>query len=139
MIGPIRTRLRAQVPALKLVAGGAEFAALNAVPNLSPIAYVMPWVMSGGANNLAAGGFRQRIEETAAVFILHRNLRDDRGEAAADDLDVVVRAVRDALIGWVPMTGWEQIETRSGRVFDMSDGVVAWQELFVSASLLRKI
>jgi hypothetical protein len=137
MIAAIRAHLVEAVPALRLVAGGAEFAALAAPPAQLPAAYVMPWLSSGEPNSLAAGGFRQRIEETCAVFLFNKNLRDARGEAAMDQLDILIRQVRTALVGFVPGAGWEQMETRSGRVFDVENNVVVWQELFVSASQLR--
>ena len=139
MIAAIRARLIEQVPALRLVGGGTEFAALQAPPAQLPAAYVMPWLMSAGANNLVAGGFRQRVEETCAVFLFHRNLRDPRGEAAVEELDALIRAVRAALVGFVPGAGFEQLETRSGRIFEVENNVVVWQELFASATQLRAL
>lgn len=134
-------RLRATVmPPFRLIEGLAEFAALTAPPGDArlPAAYVMPIATTAGANNLAAGGFRQRLADEFAVVILHRNLRDARGAAAALDLsETLIPAVRQALIGWLPATGWEQVEMRSGRLLDIEDNVLAWREDYVTASHYR--
>ncbi|WP_439547856.1 phage tail terminator protein [Falsiroseomonas sp.] len=134
-------RLRAtMMPPLKLVEGLGEFSALQAPPPdaLLPAAYAMPIASLGGANNLAAGGFRQRAQETFAVVLLHRNLRDARGAAAAVDLsETLIPALRAALLGWVPAAGWEQVEMRSGRLLDIEDNVLAWREDYVTACQLR--
>ena len=139
MIAAMRFRLQKQVPALRYVAGGAEFVALKEPPKQMPAAYVLPWTVTARPNNLAAGGFRQRVEEAAAVFILHRNVADARGDAAFADLDPIIRAVRAALVGWRPGEEWEQVETRSGKLFDAADGVLAWQEIYATASQLRTV
>lgn len=137
----VSDRLHATIkPPFKLIEGLAEFAALEKPPANAalPAAYVMPISALGGPNNLAAGGFRQRIEEGFAVVILHRNLRDARGAAAALDLsDTLIPALRRALIAWTPATGWEQVEFRSGRLLDIEDQVLAWREDYVTATQYR--
>lgn len=131
-------RLVAQVPALKLVAGAAQFAALDAPPPLLPAAYVLPIASQAEPNSLAAGGFRQRVTEVFAVILLHRNLRDARGAAAVLDLaDTLIPAVRTALIGWAPAAGWDALSLAQGRLIDTDDNVLAWRDDFVSATQLR--
>jgi hypothetical protein len=123
-------------PPLRLVAGLAEFAVLQAPPGdgAMPAAFVVPIGTEAGRNGLAAGGFRQRLEESFAVILLHRNKRDPRGEQAALDLaDHLIPAVRAALIAWQPMPEWEPVELRRSALLDMDDGVVAWREDYATA------
>jgi hypothetical protein len=133
MIAAILTRLRT-LPQLKLVAGALEWAALDAPPpqHLWPACYVTPWSTGATPNGIAAGGFRQELAETAAIHLVAGNLRDPRGEAATADLTAIRDAVRTHLLGWVPATGWEQLELTSGRLFAVVDGVAVWQDLVAS-------
>jgi hypothetical protein len=137
----VMERLTAQaMPPLRLVQGLAEFEALQAPPGDAsmPAAYVVPLAMTAQPNNLAAGGFRQPLEESFAVILLHRNKRDSRGQEAALDLvDHVIPAMRRALFGWQPGPAWTQIEIRQGRLIDSTNGVLAWREDYVTATQMR--
>ena len=139
ILSAVIARLRsAAMPPLRLVDGAAEFAALDAPPALLPAAYVIPLDTTAAPNGLAAGGFRQRVQEGFGVVLLHRNLRDPQGARAALDLaDGVIPAVRAALMGWVPAPGWDQVELRAAGLTDMDEGVLAWREEFVTATHLR--
>lgn len=140
MIAGIIARLRT-VPQLKLVAGALEWAALEAPPpqHLWPAAYVMPWSTAGAPNGLAAGGFRQQLDEVAAIHLVLGNLRDPRGEAATADLTAVRDTVRGNLLGFVPGAGWEQLELRSGALAAVVDGVATWRDLLASRNHFQKL
>ena len=123
---------------LRLVDGAAEYAALDAPPPMAkmPAAYVIPLSSSPSDNNLV-NAVRQRVEETIGVLILAAKLTDPRGSAAAMAVDGVIDAVRGAMVGWVPATGWEQTLMGDAGLVDFDDGVVAWRETFRSAYQLR--
>lgn len=133
MIAEIIERLR-DVAELKLVAGLAEWSALDAPPLLMPACYVTPYTTDTTPNGLAAGGFRQSLTETAQIFTIVRNLRDARGAAAALDLVALRDLVRVRLVGWKPGTDWEQLELGAGRLFEMEDGVAVWRDLVSARS-----
>ncbi len=135
MIAEVIARLDAVCkPPLKLVQGAIEYAALKGPPPAArqPAAYVMPLGGRPGSNNLAIGS-RQRVQETVGVVLLLGNVRDDRGEAAAAGIEPVYRAVRAALVGWVPEPGYEAMLLGPAGLLDVTDGVVAWQESFTTA------
>jgi hypothetical protein len=132
-------RLRATcMPPLLLVDSAIEYAALQAPPPAArqPAAYVLPTGTRPGPNAVATT-VRQRVEESVAVVLIDSNLRDYRGGQAAADLGALLAAVRTALVGWTPATGWEQTLLGPGRLLSFAGGVVAWQETFTSAHLLR--
>jgi hypothetical protein len=141
MIAEVIARLEATCkPPLKLVQGAVEYAALAAPPPVArqPAAYVMPLGGSPGANTLA-GSIRQRMQESVGVVVLLGNLRDARGDAAMDAIEPVYRAIRTALVGFVPEPGYEAMQLGPARLLDFADGVIAWQESFSTAYQQRSV
>jgi hypothetical protein len=128
MIGEVQQRLRDQVPALRLVEGAAQFAALAATPPDArlPAAYVMAASDEAGPNSLATMKLRQAISRTIRVVLFARNLRDDRGDAAAADVEALVGQVREALVGWQPAGATRWVELRGGRLLGFVNQVVSW-------------
>jgi hypothetical protein len=139
MIAEVIARLRAEVPAIKLVEGLGEWARLEAPPLLSPAAYVLPSATAATPNGLVAGGFRQSLTETVAVVTVMRNLRDPRGAQASLDLAGVRDLARAALLGWVPIAGWEQVELVSGQLVGQVEDAMVWRDLITSRSSLFKL
>lgn len=140
MIPAIITRLKT-LPQLKLVAGALDWAALEQPPpqHLWPACYVLPFASGAGANGLAAGGFRQRLEETVAILLVTGNLRDARGEAASTDLVAIRDTVRASLLGWSPGTAWEPLELRAGSLHAVIDGVAIWRDQLVSRTQFQRL
>jgi hypothetical protein len=141
MIAEVIARLQTTVmPPLKLVQGAVEYAALTAPPPAArqPAAYVMPLGGTPGPNTLA-GHIRQRMQESIGVVILLGNLRDVRGDAAMDAIEPVYRAVRAALVGFVPDPAYEAFLLGPARLLDFADGVIAWQESFSTAYQQRSV
>jgi hypothetical protein len=127
------------VGALRTVAGAAEYAALQAPPLAArqPAAYVLPLSEEGGPNGLAAGPVRQRITATFGVVLMATSLRDARGEAAADLLGPLCDAIRSQLVGFQPTPAHDPIEFRRGRLLDITEGTLAWQDEFTTSITVR--
>ena len=133
----VRDRLAGLLrPHFKLFETAAAFAALQAPPAQLPAIFVLPIGSQASANTLATG-MRQRVLETTGVVILSGNLRDPRGGAAAADIEELRAMVRGALVGWSPGAAWEPMQLGTGRLLDITEGVLAWQETFTSATQLR--
>lgn len=137
MIAPIIARLKT-LPQLKLVAGLAEYSLLDAPPPITPAAYVIPATTRAAENGVAAGGFRQRLTESAQIILVTRNLRDDLGGQATQDLAAVRDAVRTSLLGWVPVTAWDPLELDGGALLAMVDDAAVWRDIVVSSSQFWK-
>ena len=135
MIAEAIARLKATVPALKLVEGAVEYSALTAPPldHLQPAAFVVPMTATGAPNNLASGGMRQQIREAFGVVIMLGNLGDAQGAAASIDLETVYRAVRAALQGWQPSSAYDPCEFSRGGLLGQWERVLAWQESFTTS------
>jgi len=125
-------RLRAQVSALRKVSGAVDFA--SATPDLkaTPVAYVVPLAEAAGPNALA-NQVRQKMEVHFGVIFAIGSLRDARGEAAKEALEPLRAAVRSALLGWTPDTGFNPIYCTGGRLVDMSEGILWWQDDFTTS------
>ena len=139
MIAAVIDRLRAQaMPPLKLVDGLAQYARLEAPPpsTRQPAAYVMPLTDVADPNGLVSG-LRQAITSTIGVIIIETDLRDARGASAAGALVAPIQAIRAALVGWRAAPDAGPLELRQGRLIDITEGALAWQEEYSVARHLR--
>ena len=140
MLAEIQARLTAEVPALKLVAGAAELAALRNNPPKSrqPAAYVLPIADTAGPNSVAMA-VSQQVTERFGVALALGSHEDPRGGAASEAMETVKRAVRDALLGWPPETGMEGCHYAGARTIDFRGGVVWLLLEFTTTYHIRKI
>lgn len=132
-LAPILAHIKSHCPALRQVGGAAEFSALpEAGPQAVPAAFVVPLEERAGSNQLDTG-ISQRVDVRFGVILAVRNLRDGVGAAANDDLETLRRAVKAALLGWQP-TGADDVCTfGGGRVLQLNNQVLWWQDDFVTA------
>lgn len=136
MITEIRDRLSSQVPALKLVEGAVEFAALmNGEPRLptaTPAAFVLPLTENPSPSPFGNGVVIQAAPVEVGIVYCARNVADARGEAANADLQVLRRAGRDALLAWTPGTedSPEPLERGPGQLLAFRAGAVWWQDIY---------
>lgn len=140
MLAEIIARLTAQAPTFKTVAGAAEFAALKNGPpkERQPAAYVIPIADQAGANKLV-NGVRQQVASRFGVVLALGNLGDPRGEAASKAIETTRAAVRAALIGWSPTAGDDPVTFAQGRMIGIQDGVVWWQDEFITGNTLSQV
>ena len=139
LLSPVIARLQERVPALRLVAGAADFAAIRGAIATHPAAWVLPLGDTPGENSLAAGGLMQAMEATFGVVLAVRDVSDARGEAGADAVVAIRRDVHAALLGWSPDADAAPIEYGQGRLVAFADGFVWWQEEFVTTYYLRAL
>jgi hypothetical protein len=150
MMDAIQQRLRAQVPALRLVEGAGEYAALQQLPprEKMPAAYVLPMDDSARPNSRASQLVRQDVERRITILLMTRSARDTRGESAAEQLEPILSAIRAGLIGWTPtlsaqpaqgaqMVDATALEFRRGRLVGIDDGVLSWSEEYACRAVLR--
>lgn len=133
MLDEIRTRLAAQVAALNLVGGAAEFqAAAESNPAATPAAFVFLVGENPSANELSTGVI-QRIETSVAVIFCVRNLSDVTGAAAQNDIDTLRTAAKVALYGWQPSADYVPLERGQSKLMAFRDGHLWWQDLYNTA------
>ncbi|MXS82273.1 phage tail terminator protein [Nitrosomonas oligotropha] len=137
----IIARLKDQVTSLKLVGGAADFDAAAESLKQKPAAFVLP--NSERANQSTTGTMAVSQENTVrfAVVLAVQNLRDARGENAQADLLSLRTDIMSALLGWEPDedADFKPIEFSGGRLLQLADRVLWWQDEFVTAHLLRSV
>ncbi|WP_211109374.1 phage tail terminator protein [Azospirillum tabaci] len=127
-LSPIIQRLRARCPAFaNRVAGAADFKPIPEASNLTvPAAYVLPLEDSAEAVK-GQNEYEQDIRDAFAVVVVVSNRSDERGQAAADELDDLRAALWRALLGWCPTDRHGWIEYEGGRVIHMDRARLYYQ------------
>ncbi len=138
-LATILAHLKTNCPALRQIGGAAEFSALpDAGPQAVPAAFVVPLDEHAGRNQLDTG-ISQRVDVRFGVILAVRNLRDGLGAAANDDLEALRRAIKDALLGWRPAGADDVCTFGGGRVLQLANQVLWWQDDFLTAYYERKV
>ena len=122
-------------PIFRLVEGTAAFSVLNGEPKATPAAYVLVEEELSSDNLRMTGPVLQRTEADFAVIIVTRNVSDNIGGAAADDIEALKIQVRQAIIGFVPPSSaaGEPLIHVSGNLLKAKSGAVWQREVFGTA------
>lgn len=131
----IETRIQEAVTLPRfLVAGAATYAAVQNLQGfVSPSAYVLRAKESGPseAPGAAHRAGRQVAVVQFGVAVVGRNYRDQTGAAAADDIDLLVGAIRACLIGWAPaVNGGRPVQWLQGDLLDYDQQRALWLDVF---------
>jgi hypothetical protein len=131
-------RIAEQVPALNSVKGAADFGAAgaNGVKQL-PSAFVVPLAETPGEQQLASMATQQSVRALFGVIFAAQNLRDARGEKALDSIIALRTAVFTAVYGWQPSADFDPCEFAGGRILQLDNQVLWWQDDFVTQSIIR--
>lgn len=122
-------RLKSQCSLLKDVGGAADFAAAQeGLRNKTPSAFVVPLAENAARNSSATLVVRQLVTQQFAVILAVSNLKDSRGEKALNDLDQVREQVFEKILGWAPPGTDSVMEFSGGRLLEMDNQVVWWQD-----------
>jgi len=135
-IGPVIESLRLLVPGLRQVGGSADFAAASAASTaVTPSAFVLlaseTAAPQRGGSALAVQSIRARF----AVVIAARNYRaSELGMASSDQLNTMIAAVRQSLLGKAPpgfVAGTATaVDLVSGALLNYAAATLWWQELY---------
>ena len=134
----IITRVDGQVTAFLTVQGSADFAASAAGLVTPPAAFVLP-LADRPSENDAVSIVSQQDVIRFGVAIAVKNLRDPRGQKANVDLRTLRISVMTALLGWSPASEYDPCEYGGGRLLQLDDQVLWWQDDYVTGLLLRSI
>lgn len=117
IVEAIIQRLGAEVPALKLIDGAAQFAALEGKgPARDPAAYVFLADEDAAPNACAAGLHIQGLTHTIAVALAVADRRSKAGAEGAAAMENLVDQVKGVLVGWSPAPGFSGFNYRRGRI-----------------------
>jgi hypothetical protein len=140
LLSPVITRIAEQVPELTgRVHGAAEYRRLlesRALQNAAGGAYVMPAGLRGGRVQSAAGAYVQDLDEVVAVVLFVPNPNPGNTRQVAT-IDALVKAVVEALCGWVPGGAIGPFQLLRGAMINLGGGSLAYQVEFTVADQLR--
>lgn len=137
----IENRLKDAVPELQMVEGMAEYATIKDLREFRPgSAYV---VLAGERNPNSpdsAEGARSRGKSQAlctfGVVIVARNYRGRSGKEALQDVSPLVGKVRDALVGWSPVSPFKPIVWLSGDVMEYDNNTLLWLDVYTTTHFI---
>ncbi len=132
-------RVEAEVSKLKSVAGTAGLAAAAESLKKAPAAFVLPVSDRASANSIGTMVTRQNNTTRFGVIVAVQNLRDPRGEKAQADLLVLRQEILTTLHGWQPAAEFGPIEYGGGRVLQLTDQVLWWQDEFLTSHQMRSV
>lgn len=136
----VRDRLAQTVPALAgRIEGAAAFADLmrqNALPQVTPAAFVIPLGLQGGGSEVMTGLYRQDVEEIVGVLLVLRSF-SRTGDKALPELDLLIDAVLQAVAGQAPAEALGVIRLLRGSLVSMEGGTIVYQIEFALSDQLR--
>lgn len=135
----IITRLETEVPTLKFAGGAADLASASASLKQTPSVFVIPVSDRASGNTTGTMVVSQNNVSRFAVVSAARNLRDARGEKAQGNLRSVRTSILTALHGWQPDADFDPIEYGGGRLLQLTNQVLWWQDEFLTTNLLRSV
>ncbi len=139
-VADIIARLNAAVPGLQgRIQGAGEFSALmksNALPQVTPAAFVVPTGLMGSAGDAITGAFTQPIERMFGVIVVLR-AADRTGARAIDPLDTLIDETLAAIVGWAPGNAVGVFRLVRGNLVSLSAGTIVYQLDFALPDQLR--
>lgn len=133
----IIARLKDQATSLLNVAGAAGLAQAATDLKQVPASYVVPSSERASGSNTGTLVVSQPNSVRFAVIVAVRNLRDARGDKAQADLLSLRQEIMTALHGWQPDADFDPIEYGGGRLLQLTDQVLWWQDEFLTSHLIR--
>jgi hypothetical protein len=134
----METRIRAQIPAFKEVAGAADLGSILAGRVSAPGCYLFTERDTAGANSLI-NGVSQRVVELMAIVTVVRNVRDARGTDADDENKLLRNLVSAALLNWTPDATHEPLEYVGGQAISFANGFLFYKSTYSTATQIRAV
>ena len=134
----MESRLRAQIPAFKEVAGAADLNSILAGRVSAPGCYIFTERDTAGANTLV-GAVSQRVTELMAIITVVRNVRDAQGADADDENKVLRSLVSTALLNWEPDATHEPMEYVGGSLVSFANGFLYYKSTYSTATQIRAV
>lgn len=115
----------------------AGLVARNALPQVTPAAFVLPLGLRGGTPDAATGLFRQAVEEVAAVLLVLRSASDPTGAAAMPTINELEATLIAGICGWSPAGAMGDVRLVRAALVSLSAGHVLYQIDFALTDQLR--
>ena len=136
-LSPLIERITSQVSALKLIGGAARFEEAQEGIKTLPAAFALLARESPEPSPFMDQVVQQRIIVDFVVLVACRNLSDASGKAAAETMQPVRHAIRQALLKWAPDAEHDGCEFVNGEMLDFVNKVLWWQDTYRTAYMIR--
>ncbi len=136
LLADIKTRLES-VDAVKSVKGAARLSSARA-DKIRDTAFIFFLNASAGDNGLV-NGVRQQVTIRFAVLLAIGNQRDQRGESGMSEVEIARDQVLMAMLGWMPDGEYSAVIYRGGRLVDIRENVLWWQDEFETTRLISAV
>lgn len=131
-LASIIERIDTQMPTLNQVTAAATVPlAITALTTYPAACVVLPRGTAG--KNSPINAIRQRVDDTFAVILAVRNVKDMTGKAAAAEIDALKPLLIAAMLGWVINEDYAPIEYAGHQLIAYQDGLLFWAEHFKSS------
>lgn len=139
LVSAVHARLQERAGRLFAKVGEvADLAALESLPRVFPVAYVLP----GGEAAEASPQIKQQTQAhaiTVDVVYVTRVAGDASGARAVAGLHPLRETVQDAIVGWVPpQSGGNRLQFTQGALTSAEDGVIVWTDSFAVRRLVTR-
>ena len=132
----IESRIKAQIPAFKEVAGAADMTNIMAGRLIDQGCYVFQERITATESQLV-GATQQRLAVSFAIIIVVRNVKDARGADAADTSYALQASLKKALLGWSPDVNADLMEYSGGTLVSFANGFFIWKDTFNTHQFIR--
>lgn len=137
MIDAVIDRLKASVPAFKLVGEANDFqAAAEKNPNIGPAVFVFS-TGDSAEDSKVVGRVRQKVTTTIAVVYAVKNVGNAQGAGNSALLDTLKQSARAALMGWQPDGTVDPLSFVSGNQLAFRQGWQWWMDSFKTQLILN--
>ena len=133
------TRLITDVPAFRVVGLAADLVSVTQAPRDTPQAFVVP--VSDSPTQRAGPGnsvISQNVTATVAIVVAVSNQRAAiEGAAAAEDIQVIRRAILKSLHGWKPPGASHAIQYAGGIALPFADSTAWFSDRYATGYFVR--
>lgn len=141
LVEAVTDRLVEAIPELSgRISGALQLARLrqqNALPQVTPAAFVIPGTIEGGDVTSAAGAFIQSFREMIAVVLVVRTNDSPTAVRSGDALHPLIWAAITALVGRRLEGAVGQMVLRQAFLVSLADGAAVYQIEFSQLNQMR--
>ena len=136
IVDEIITRLKASGTPFTIVDGAAALSEVKDRPPQTPAAYVYISNEASKPTERATGRVLQRMETDVAVVIITDNVAG--ALHVSGDIESLKGFVRGHLVGYAPTSALDPLEHVLGQVVQIKDGLVWFEDVYATATLLEE-
>jgi hypothetical protein len=137
-LAPVMERIAVQMPDLRQVTAAASVPLAVASIKAYPAACLL--MPRGQADkNQLVNAISQNVEDTFAVILAVRNVRDSYGLAASEDMDALRPTLQKTLLGWTFDAAYDPIEYVGYQLLHCQDGLLLWADHFLTRHHVRAV